>query len=160
MDVQSGDIIIVHSQTIVGRIIRWITNSWASHIAVYIGNGLVFEARPGGAKAVSLANYNGQYRAFRLNVDSDKISKFVERLELKQNQGYDYGQIFSIALEDLFQIKIKAQNKRLTICSEIVYEAAQEAGIPVPPVSQAYITPGDFLNWNILTEINLLSKES
>jgi hypothetical protein len=153
MDVQTGDIIIVHSQTIVGKLIQLVTNSWASHIAVYIGNGLVFEARPGGARAVSLMNYNGQYRVFRLNVGSEKISKFVEQLELKQNRGYDYGQIFSIALDQLFRITIKAQNKRLTICSEIVYEAAQEAGIPVPPVSQAYITPGDFLNWNILTEI-------
>jgi hypothetical protein len=153
MDVQIGDIIIVHSQTIVGKLIRWVTNSWASHIAVYIGNGLVFEARPGGAKAVPLTNYNGQYRVFRLNVDLAEISKFVENLELKQNKGYDYGQIFSIAFEDLFHIKIKAQNKRLTICSEIVYESAQEAGIPVPPVSQAYITPGDFFSWNILTEV-------
>lgn len=153
MDLQSGDIIIVHSNTIVGRIIRRITNSWASHIAVYIGNDSVFEARPGGARAVSIHNYDGKYRVFRMNVDASTISKFVEKLELKQNRGYDYGQIFSIAVKDLFHIKIKAQNKRLTICSEIVYEAAQEAGIPVPPVSQAYITPGDFLNWSILEEI-------
>jgi len=151
---QIGDIIVVHSETLIGRIIRRITNSWASHIAVYIGNDQVFEARPGGARAVSIHKYDGKYRAFRMNVDAALISKFVENLELKQNRGYDYGQIFSIALSDLFRIKIKAQNKRLTICSEIVYEAAKEAGIPVPPVSQAYVTPGDFLTWNILTEIN------
>lgn len=150
---QSGDIILVHSQTIIGKVIRWITNSWASHIAVYIGNSLVFEARPGGARAVPLSNYNGRYRIFRLNTEPEKISKFVENLELKQNRGYDYGQIFSIAVEQLFHITIKAQNKRLTICSEIVYESAQEAGIPVPPVPQAYITPGDFLNWTILSEV-------
>jgi hypothetical protein len=108
---------------------------------------------PGGATSVSIHKYDGCYKAYRLDVDPSLISKFVENLELKQNRGYDYGQIFSIAMEDLFHIKIKAQNKRLTICSEIVYEAAQEAGIPVPPVSQAYITPGDFLNWTILIEV-------
>ena len=150
---QTGDIIIVHSQTLIGRIIRYITNSWASHIAVYLGNGLVFEARPGGAKSVPLFDYNGSFKAYRMNISSEILSAFLESLEAKQDWGYDYGQIFSIAIKELFHIRIKAQNKRLTICSEVIYESAQEVGIPVPPISQEYITPGDFLNWNILTEV-------
>ena len=149
---KSGDIIIVHSNTIAGRIIRWVTNSWASHIAVYIGDGFVFEARPGGAKAVPLSNYEGKnwrYKVYRLQIDDELMFKFMFALMQKQCVGYDYGQIISILLFRLLHIDLRAQNRRLAICSEIIYQAAQEVGIPVPPVTQAYITPGDFLTWSI-----------
>lgn len=153
---QIGDIVIVKSNTIIGRIIRWITNSWASHVAVYIGNGYVFEARPGGATAVHISAYEGdkwEYRVFRLLVSEETKEKFIARLIQKEARGYDYGQIISIALHRLFGWELKAQNRRLAICSEIIYEAAFEAGIPVPSTPRAYIVPGDFLNWRLLAEV-------
>lgn len=153
---EPGDIIIVKSNTIIGKIIRWITNSWASHVAVYIGTGYVFEARPGGARAVHISAYEGskwEYRVFRMMVPKEKREKFINALVQKKNRGYDYGQILSIAIKRLFKIDLKAQNRQLAICSELVYEAAQEVGIQVPPISQKYIVPGDFLKWRILSEV-------
>lgn len=153
---QPGDIVIVRSGTLIGRIIRSVTNSWASHVAVYIGDGFVFEARPGGARAVPLILYQGrklQYRVFRLLVSTEKKERFINQLIQKAGRGYDYGQILSIAIKQLFNIDLKAQNKRLAICSELVYESAAEAGIPVPEISQKYIVPGDFLNWKLLSEV-------
>lgn len=151
-----GDIVIVRSQTLIGKTIRWITKSWASHVAVYIGDGFVFEARPGGAKAVSITAYEGkgyEIHVYRPNLPKWMIDKFVNNLVQKAGRGYDYGQIFSIALERLTGWKIKAENRRLAICSEIIYEAAKEVGIKVPEITQAYITPGDFEKWPILTKV-------
>lgn len=156
MMLQSGDIIIVRSNTIIGRIIRKITHSWASHVAVYIGNGFVFEARPGGARAVHISQYEGdkwEYRVFRMLVSSAQREKFINCLIQKKDRGYDYGQIISIAVHRLFGWDLKAQNKRLAICSEIIYESAKEVGIPVPEIKQAYIIPNDFLNWRLLAEV-------
>lgn len=158
MVLEVGDIIVVHSNTLIGRIIRWVTQSWASHVAVYIGEGFVFEARPGGARTVPLANYVGgtwTFRSYRLNVDKAAKDKFIYQLIQKTGVGYDYGQILSIAIHRLFDLELKAQNRRLAICSEIVYQSAKEAGIPVPPIPQAYITPNDFLNWDIATPVDL-----
>lgn len=153
---QPGDIVVVKSNTFIGRTIRKITNSWASHVAVYIGEGFVFEARPGGARTVSLLNYSGPgyaYRSFRLNVTPQQREKFICALIQRTGEGYDYGQIISLAAKRLFNVDLKADNKRLAICSELVYKAAQEAGISVPPIAGGYITPGDFLTWDIATEI-------
>lgn len=158
MSLQVGDIIVVKSNTVIGRIIRKITNSWASHVAVYIGNGYIFEARPGGARAVHISTYEGSkwnYRVFRILVPRTQREKFVNCLIQKRNRGYDYGQILSIACQRLFGWNLKAQNKQLSICSEIIYEAAQEAGISVPPISRSYIVPGDFLKWRLLSEVFL-----
>lgn len=153
---EPGDIVIVRSNTVIGKIIRWITNSWASHVAVYIGTGYVFEARPGGARAVHISAYEGskwEYRVFRMLVPRERREMFINALIQKKDRGYDYGQILSIAINRLFKIDLKAQNKRLAICSELVYEAAKEAGIKVPDVDQKYIVPGDFLKWRILSEV-------
>lgn len=149
---QPGDVIVVRSKTIVGRIIRWATHSWASHVAVYIGDGLVFEARPLGARAVPLSRYQ-EYRIYRPQIAPDTLRIFLAALARKEGRGYDYGQIVSIAVDRLFGIKLKAQNRRLAICSEIIYEAAKEAGIDLPRVNQAYITPGDFENWPIFKRV-------
>lgn len=153
---QPGDIVVVKSNTVIGRIIRWTTNSWASHVAVYIGSGYVFEARPGGARAVHISAYEGskwEYRVFRMMVPNERKNMFINALIQKKDRGYDYGQILSIAINRLFHVDLKAQNRQLAICSELVYEAAQEAGIQVPDVSQKYIVPGDFLKWRILSEV-------
>ncbi len=153
---QPGDIVIVKSNTLIGRIIRWTTNSWASHVAVYIGSGYVFEARPGGARAVHISHYEGskwEYRVFRMVVSNERKSMFINALIQKKDRGYDYGQILSIAIKRLFHIDLKAQNRQLAICSELVYEAAKEAGIQVPDADQKYIVPGDFLKWRILSEV-------
>jgi uncharacterized protein YycO len=151
-----GDIIVVKSQTVVGKCIRHISKSWASHVAVYVGDGYVFEARPGGAKRVPLANYEGkkwEYRIYRPQIPKWQLEKFLAILQAKHGRGYDYGQIFSIAAKYLFNIEIKAQSKRLAICSEIIYEAAKEAGIRVPKIKQAYVTPGDFEKCKILVKV-------
>lgn len=156
MDLQPGDIVVVKSNTLIGRTIRKVTNAWASHVAVYIGNGYVFEARPGGARAVHISHYEGdkwEYRVFRMLVSTARKEMFINALIQKKDRGYDYGQIISIALHRLFGMDIKAQNKRLSICSEIIYEAAKEAGIPVPEIKQAYIVPNDFLHWRLLAEV-------
>lgn len=153
---EPGDIVVVKSNTIIGKIIRWITHSWASHVAVYIGTGYVFEARPGGARAVHISNYEGskwEYRVFRLMVPRERKEMFINALIQKKDRGYDYGQILSIAINRLLHIDLKAQNKRLAICSELVYESLQDAGIQVPLVSQKYIVPGDFLKWRLLSEV-------
>lgn len=157
MILEVGDIIVVHSNTVIGRVIRWVTNSWASHVAVYIGEGFVFEARPGGARTVPLSFYVGkkwEFRSYRLNVDREMKEKFIHHLIQKTGVGYDYGQILSIAAHRLFNLELKAQNRQLAICSEIIYQSAREAGIPVPAIPQAYITPNDFLNWEIARQVS------
>ena len=151
-----GDIIVVKSPTIIGKIIRWVTQSWASHVCVYIANGWVFEARPGGSKAIEFSHYQKkgyEIHIYRFIAPDITINNFVKILLTKKNMAYDYGQVFGLLIWSLFKINIKAQNHKLAICSEIVFDAANEAGLPLPHISKELITPGDYERWPFLKRI-------
>lgn len=121
---------------------------------MYIGDGYVFEAKPGGAGAKAFAAYKDtEYKIFRLRISDAERHKFVCAVVQQNGEGYDYGQILSIAVQRLFGFDMKADNGRLAICSELIYRAAQAANIPVPSIPERLAIPGDFLNWPIAFQI-------
>jgi hypothetical protein len=160
VELQLGDLIIVQSQTPVGRLIRWATRSWASHVAVYIGEGLVFEAKPSRAGYVQLSKYTKsaqhKWRVYRLRECHEKRLLFVTKLLRKEGRQYDFlqiGYLFVVSLLGLRgHLSTKTRHNR-SICSEVVFEALAEAGIKWPQWKQSNAVPGDFEKWDKLERI-------
>lgn len=159
MNLKIGDIIIVQSDTVVGRTIRWVTRSWASHVAVYIGDGLVFEAKPSRSGYVSLSKYQSwpyKYRVYRLKTEWENVAMFVERLLTKEGRKYDFWQIGYLLILSLFGLRNRVfvkTSKNRSICSEVIFEALAEAGIKWPKWKQPNVVPGDFESWELLERI-------
>lgn len=155
-----GDIIVVQSNTWLGRAIRFVTRSWASHVAVYVGEGVLFEARPSRAGYTSIDRYattDYSWRIYRLKCDSDSKEMFVEALLRKEGRKYDFLQILYLLVVSLLglrgKVAVKTSNNR-SICSEVIFEALEEAGIKWDGWRQANVVPGDFENWDMLERID------
>lgn len=154
---QPGDIILVHSHSLIGKLIRWTTKAWANHVAVYLGNNEVLEAKPGGVAKGSYDQYlqeGYEVRVYRFQVSDEFIQEFIRSVLEKTGRKYDFGQIGGLLLICLFHIDLKDQNSHLTICSELIYESAQDVGIPVPAIPKYKFMPKDIENWSILKQVN------
>jgi uncharacterized protein YycO len=156
---ETGDIIVIQSQTWIGRLIRWITQSWASHVAVFVGDGLLFEARPSRAGYVSIMRYatlSYFWRVYRLKTTQEKKDQFVKCLVRKEGRKYDFLQIIYLFILSLLGLRrlvsIKTSHNR-SICSEVIFEALNEAGIEWKDWKQSNLVPGDFEKWHLLERI-------
>lgn len=156
---RKGDIVLVRSPRLIGRLIRFFTRGWASHVAVYAGNGLVFEGRPGGAGLTPLHTYNRPgyaIRVMRLKTTSARSARFSEHAQRYVGREYDFVQLIWMAIVFLFRVQRRFnppdRRKRL-ICSELVFQALLDAQLPTPDVKICNSTPKDFERWNFVERI-------
>ena len=153
--IKRGDLLVVKSKSLAGRVIRWFTKSWANHVAVVYDQASVIEADPkSGVNFSYLKKYNDttryEVRIFRFK-DSEAIEQFMEALLTKLGRKYDWLHIASIVLRKVFNLRMDSKN--MSICSEVVYEAAKESGIPVPNIQKVDFTPASVLAWDQLKEV-------
>ena len=67
-----GDLICVRAESIIGKIIRWTTESNVNHVGMYIGNGLMIESTLGvGVRILPITIY----------LDDPTIQVFVARVK-------------------------------------------------------------------------------
>lgn len=155
-----GDIVVVRSKSLVGRVIRFITKSWASHVAVFVGDGMLFEAKPSRSGYVPVLNYatpTHDWRIYRLRVPEVQKQRFVACLVKKNNRRYDFLQIGYLAVISLLGLRKKVSIKtgaNRSICSEVIFEALQEAGVEWKEWKQSNVVPGDFERWHLLERIH------
>lgn len=155
-----GDLIFEKERSILGSLIRLATKSWANHVALYIGDGQVIEANPGGTKIKSVNKYLypilRKVRFFRINVSDDKILNMVEIAKTMNGYKYDYIQIISLFF--LLKTGLKEELnglefKNFTICSELIDLSAKKAGIVLTSISSANVTPDDIMKSDLLIQI-------
>lgn len=150
-----GDILFVRTNTFFGSVVRWFTKSHINHVGIYLGDGLVLEALQAGVKIEHIDKYSNVYKeVYRLNATIGEIDLFVRIALGKKNRPYDWGQILTIIVKKCFPaFRGSLASSKRSICSEVIYEAAKEAGFEVPNVCQQFATPEDIRKWPVLRKI-------
>lgn len=151
---QTGDILLSTSNSLVSGAIRLATNSPISHAAIYIGNGEVVEAITDGVVLQSLEE------ALR----DDTVSVAFRYPNLTEAQGllikdfvgknlgtpYNYwgivkGSPFFIAHSHsrIYRVDLRTRDNSSFFCSQLVIAAYQQAGVPITSEQPNLVTPGD-----------------
>lgn len=157
MTLLPGDFGLVTIEGNVGKLIRfgqWLNGDGFSnyeHAFIYIGNGQIIEAEPGGARIAQLSEYDG--RSIRWSSDLIELTdtdrtRLVEWAVSKLNAPYSFLDYLAIALYR-FHIKVPFITKHVEesghlICSVLVADAYASIGIQVGrDDNQSYLTtPG------------------
>lgn len=170
---QPGDVLLTNGNTRAAALVRRITRSQWSHVAMYVG-----PLEPGpdprcaveadvaaGVRAVPLSEFNGhQVRVLRPRGLSDAARRrLAEWVVGRIGQGYDLRHAWALAAKLLHLPLISrlatapsamAQSASKFICSTLLAQAFLLAGHPIRPIQLAaldtaahghrYVTPRDF----------------
>jgi hypothetical protein len=151
-----GSIIFVRHEGIFSRLIRWLLGGFPySHVAFYLGIGLLLESDVGGVQVNPISQYidNDKYVCEIVNPplrpeQVDAMSRAM--LEFLKDR-YDYSLLFGNALNKLILKCNKNWATRLFdqsrhwICSELIAEGFRQIGVRLPkPVS--CMNPKDIYN--------------
>lgn len=135
-------------------IIRMLTQSWAGHAGIYVGNGRVVEAVPPVAQNVAVdsrpdARFN--YREGGDLTDEQRLAIVNKALDLVGTP-YDYVAYIGFA-EEMFDIRTTAErdkrfNRKHRVCSALVADCYWAAGIDLDPDASIsnLISPADLYN--------------
>jgi uncharacterized protein YycO len=122
-----------------------------THAFVVVDDGMVIEAKPGGAEKNPVAPYVGKAIFSRLDLTEEQRSRVIE--EAKKLEGTPYSFLDYLALALLhFGIRPKRLRKYIAdsghmICSQLVDEAYLRAGVHLFSDGRdpQDVTPGDLL---------------
>jgi cell wall-associated NlpC family hydrolase len=142
-----GDLIFVEGRGLVATLIKWVTKSKYSHVAVYVGDGKVIEAqgfRRVGFQALSF--YSGQYDIQPLprSVTHEGLCAGMHWLLLQRGRPYSYWDDFVILLRCLFGINLPWHEGVSIICSRLARDFCFQCGLPVPDEN---MSPEDLWEW-------------
>ncbi|MFM2358741.1 MAG: hypothetical protein RLY16_734 [Bacteroidota bacterium] len=154
----TGDIVFCSGNYLFSGIIRKLTNSVWSHVAVVykdeqLGRVLLMEAEPSvGIRLIPLSNYlknyHGTNRPYKGNLVVCKITDLNEGLSIGDGisfgldaltKPYDNWEIFRIMIRILFKIS-KRERNRSYICSELVRDILAKSGLRIS-YQDTYISP-------------------
>lgn len=131
-----GDIICTHTGGLVPWLIRRLSRSEWSHVALYIGGGEMVEALGAGVVRRSVQAYEGRRRsrycmAWRPDCPEEVKARACQNAVEAIGYKYDYSAIWGIWLA-IWQYRINRPNKKQEssrfFCSELVAVAFHQAG--------------------------------
>ena len=152
MKLQCFDILLIKRKSLVGRIIMWVTKSPYSHAALVIDSNHIIDTgafRPLKISHMSwrLTEFDGYRFLFGLKEEEkEEIIKFYQK---NLNSKYDFLEIFAVVFKKLFPLN----NKEKFICSSIIHESFNSAGIKICN-KDGVVTPADLSRSYVLTRIN------
>lgn len=135
-----------HSNSLLGKAIRWKTGDWSNHTGViirfheYESAGIfTIESLEGGVDpnrlSVRLNNFNGQVRLYKLKPEFHHLRKSLGEASLSfEGIKYDF---LSIARQLFHKVKL---NPSKMFCSEFVMAAGIKGGLPFKGIDAP--TPG------------------
>lgn len=142
-----GDLIFVHGTSLVDRIIRWVTKSQYSHVAIYIGDGKIIDAHPFRKVGINLISiYSGDYdiKSLPVTVTHEQLNVGLYWLYLQRGRHYSYWSDFVILLRCLFGIKLSWHEGASIICSRLGRDFLFRCGLPIPDEN---MSPEDLFEW-------------
>lgn len=141
-----GDLIFVSGTDWMSRIIRWVTKSSYSHVAVYTGFGYVMEAQ--GFRRLGfrcLLIYDGEYDAKPLPpVTPDKLREGLNWLYSQRGRRYSYWSDFVILMRCLFGIAIPWKEGKAIMCARLARDFLFHCGLNIPDED---MSPEDLAEW-------------
>jgi uncharacterized protein YycO len=171
-DLQTGDILLSSTQSLVSLGIRAFTLSPVSHAALYVGDGQVVEAVGAGVQQRPLADYlasESTVVAFRHPDINDaqalRLREYAQSLVGKQYNPVGIvlqapftvqrrycelpvvpGFVRDICVRGLGAIYLGAVRNDRFFCSQLVLQAYQAAGLPLTSADPLLISPADLLH--------------
>lgn len=158
---QPGDIIVSTARHAVSYAIRAGTISAISHAMLYVGDGNVIEAVGDGVREVALGTAIAgailavAYRDAR--VDATKAAAIVGYARAQVGRPYDYAGVARAGHRILFPLAgrvldavaglagVGSDSARAFYCSELVFAAYREAGVPLTASAPDTSTPDDLV---------------
>jgi uncharacterized protein YycO len=152
---QPGDFVVFHTGTFPSAA-WWIqvgTRSRWNHAAIYVGDGNVVEANPGGVRVTALNTYpRDEYIVSDLALSSWQRAKIVKYARSELGTPYGWLDILALALVNLGfgkpggWIVNRAKRDDRLVCSQLVANAYVLAGIAIGPDAWA-VSPGDIAEY-------------
>jgi len=151
----AGDFGLVSIEGGVGKLIRfgqWLNGDGFSdyeHAFIYVGNGQIIEAEPGGAVLSDLSEYDGRPILWStdLVVLTEAQRKIIIAMALEQ-QGTPYSFLDYLAIA-MYRLGIRhpgiatyVKNSKHLICSQLVAEDFMAAGVSLTDHPTYLVTPG------------------
>lgn len=134
------------------RAIEWITHSRYNHVAIYIGDGQVYEAeRWHRANASPLSQYNGIYDVYTVpTLTDEQRAIIVQKAKSMSGIRYDYLDIARLFLRYVFGLNLAVDDPMRIICSELIFDAYLAASIRLVDRAPYDISPEDLVESPLL----------
>lgn len=166
-NIQPGDIVGVRGENMIGKIIRWVTDSNVNHVALYIGNGLLIESTLFyGVRILPLTVYTSDPLS---QVSVVRVKKFINTQNVIDysyyffGRKYDlFGQVGILALNmfrkmhlswAVFWGKNRAVNENRLWCSEFIGELFDIENVKFEAIDTSYLSPSDIINSPLVSKV-------
>ena len=143
---------VSHGSGLLFEMVRFACQSWAGHAFVYIGNGQIVEGTHPVARVASADSHPDAIWNYREELTDDQRMRIVARAQALVGIPYDYTGYLGFALEILHlaqesKLDRVFKSDRWRVCSAIVADCYDDAGIDVEPDSQYpnLVSPADLL---------------
>lgn len=149
---QAMDIIVVYNpKSILHKIISKVTGYRAGHVALYVGDGKIYEAGSTGIVRRKWKNYNKKALVFlcRYQAMNEAIEMAIRTYCFKaEGNNYAFAQLLMMFLKYTFRLShVPDVSKKAMICSEFVSAAYASAGIRLCDKCHDHeVSPADILN--------------
>lgn len=154
-----GDFGVVSTPGLAAEIIRWGTESNVNHAFLYVGDGLLIEARPGGAGYAHIDKYNGltvEWSTGAVPLDDVQRLKVIAHARTLVGTPYGWLDILAIGLTQrragrLINVDAppwwvrRVNDTHTLICSQLVDLAYYLAGVDLFTDTRlpGLVSPGD-----------------
>lgn len=147
---QAMDIIVVYNpQSLLHRLIKKVTGYRAGHVALYAGDGMIYEAGSTGVIRRKWKNYSKKSKVFLcrdLLMNENKELHIRKYCFEKENQDYAFLQLPIFVFKYWFGVNhVPDVSKKAMVCSEFVAGAYASAGIKICDEKPHETSPGDIL---------------
>jgi uncharacterized protein YycO len=155
MELQIGDIVVVHGTSLIGLGIEMITHSYASHVAIVVDpkNEQLIEADGFRTVGYQLLNeYRDQSLILRHpSITSKQQADIVSFLQSHMGDSYDYLAILQEFERYVLHVPPQEEREGVFICSTLVSHAYLHAGIRL--TDTVLPSPDDILESNQLIQV-------
>lgn len=145
-------------------LIRWGTNSPVNHAGIFLGNGQIIEAEPGGARISTGFYDNCTWSTGHIALTGDQRIRIVTAAKIERGVGYSWLDIVAIALaQKRLGARINSRSwvaKRISsdktlICSELVDRVYALAGVHLFEDGRlpGLVSPGDLYNLIVIPAV-------
>lgn len=150
--IRPGAYFVSHGGGYPGHVIRTVTQSWAGHAGVYIGNGRIVEGRPPVSAITSANDHPDAIWNIHEDLTDAQRLEIVGQAHALVGVGYDYEAYLGFVLEftglrDGHELDERFKLNEHRICSALVDTCYSAAGVDLKPSASVsnLVTPDDLL---------------
>ena len=153
---QAGNILLVRGSGLISWIIKVVTHSEYSHVALVISETEIIEIDSFKRVSIRKNPYSNYDLIHVLDIPDRKRDKVVAFAKAQLGKQYDYAQLLEILFEMVFHTRLYLNSKNKLICSELIDLAFMSQRINlVPGKRRGCVTPEDIAESPIVARLTL-----